>query len=190
MEQNDIKEVVNDTTNLADSITNFSIQLTDEEIKEREDIFNIALNKINEYGLDWTFRSINYIVKRHNITFNQLRSCIFKGKDGEVGYDLFKAVQLIIEAGLVGSKQIEENKTSELENKAYDIIEDWRNNLGYIGILQILLINIMEKKHFFMGTQDLKVLELLSYKNLQKDIANIQMAMEIEQKVSQSQAVQ
>lgn len=185
-----INEVQENNTEQSNSETVGEITLTENEIKEREEILECALNKINEYNLEWTFRSINYVVKRHNVTFNQLRTCVFKTADNNVEYNLFKAVQLIIESGLVGSKQIQENNSKELEDKSYEIIEDWRNSFGYIGILQILLINIMEKKHFFMDTRSIKILELLSYKNLQKDIANTQLAMEIESKLTQSQAVQ
>lgn len=164
--------------------------MTDEEIQAREELVNLAFEKITSYGLDWTFRSINYIVNREGLTFNQLRSCVFKNSKGEVAYDYMKATLLIIQAGLVGSKQIPESNREELENKAYDIIEDWRNSFGYVGTLQILLINIMERKHFFMGTQDLRVLELLSYKNLQPDLVKTQLALDMETKLSQSRAVQ
>ena len=165
-------------------------KMTDEEIQAREELFNLALDKITSYGLDWTFRSINYIVNREGLTFNQLRSCVFKNSKGEVAYDYMKATLLIIQAGLVGSKQIAESDKKALEDKAYDIIEDWRSNFGYVGTLQILLVNIMERKHFFMGTQDLRVLELLSYKNLQPDLVKTQLALDMETKLSQSRAVQ
>ena len=164
--------------------------MTDEEIQAREELINLAFDKIASYGLDWTFRSINYIVNREGLTFNQLRSCVFKNSKGEVAYDYMKATLLIIQAGLVGSKQIVESDKKALEDKAYDIIEDWRSNFGYVGTLQILLINIMERKHFFMGTQDLKVLELLNYRNLQPDLVKTQLALDMETKLSQSRAVQ
>lgn len=165
-------------------------QYTEEEIKAREELVNLAMELVNSYGLDWTMRSIDYIVNREGITFNQLRGCIFKNKSGEVAYDYNKATRLIIQAGLVGSKQIPQNDTKALEEKAYDIIEDWRDKFGYIGTLQILLINVMEKKHFFMGTQDLRVLELLSYQNLQPDLVKTQLALDMETKLNQSRALQ
>lgn len=178
LEKKDTVDVTNDNN------------MTDEEIQAREELVNLAFEKITSYGLDWTFRSINYIVNREGLTFNQLRSCVFKNSKGEVAYDYMKATLLIIQAGLVGSKQIQESNREELEDKAYEIIEDWRNSFGYVGTLQILLINIMERKHFFMGTQDLRVLELLSYKNLQPDLVKTQLALDMETKLSQSRAVQ
>lgn len=180
--------VVN-TNNEEVTPNNDEATLTPEEVAAREELYNLALDKIKGYGLEWTFRSINFIVNREGLTFNQLRSCVFKNSKGEVGYDYIRATLLIIEAGLVGSKQVADNNREELEAKAYDIIEDWRNSFGYIGTLQILLITIMERKHFFMGTQDLRVLELLSYKNLQPDLVQTQLALDMETKISQSRAL-
>lgn len=166
------------------------VELNEEQIKAREKLVELAIDKINSYGLTWTIQSIEYIVNKENVTFNQLRSCTFKNADGDVCYDLIRAVRLIIQAGLVGSKQISENNMEMLKNKAYEIIEDWRNDFGYIGTLQILLIDIMEKKHFFMGTQDIAVLEILNLKNSQGDLANIMMAMDLEEKINQARAMQ
>lgn len=163
---------------------------TDEEIEARQQLLDLAMDLINSYNLTWTIRSIDYIVNREGVTFNQLRSCVFKNKAGDVYYDYNRATRLIIQAGLVGSKQITQTDTKALEEKAYDIVEDWRYKFGYVGTLHILLINIMEREHFFMGTQDLKVLELLSFRNLQTDLAKSQLALDMETKLNQSRALQ
>lgn len=163
--------------------------LTDEQENEKE--YNDVVNKINELGLNWTHRSIEFILNKKNVTFNQLRSCQFKfGKDNnELGYNVYKACSLIIQAGLVGSKQVKETDLALLEEKSADIIDEWRENVGYIGILHIILINIMEQKHFFMDTKGVKVLQFMSSKNLQEDLVNMTMVQDLQMKVQQSQAV-
>lgn len=162
---------------------------TDDEVKERESIYDLAMELVKSYGLDWTFRSINHVVNREEITFNQLRGCVFK-RGEEIVFDCLRATLYLIEAGLVGSKQIAESNKEALEEKAYEIVEDWREKFGFVGTLHILLINVMEKKHFFMGGQDLRVLEFMSYKNMQADLAKANLAMDIEMKLNQSRAVQ
>lgn len=178
-----VKEIV-------DKIKNTGVELGEEQIKEREELFEKAQERIKSYNLKWNFKSVNYVVKQCGITFNQLRSCIFRKADNTTEYDLFRALELIVKAGLIGSEQFKQTQTQELEDKTYSIIEDWRENCGFIGVLHILLINHMEKEHFFMGTQDVKVLELMSYKNLQRDIANTQMMIDVENKLHQTKAVQ
>ena len=167
-----------------------TVETVDDE-QENEKEYNDVVNKINSYNLNWTHRSIEYIVNKRNITFNQLRSCQFKyGKNNDqVGYNVYKACSLIIQAGLVGSKQVKETDLALLEEKAADIIDEWREEVGYIGILHIILINIMEKKHFFMDTRGIKVLKYMSSKNLQEDLVNMEMVNDLQMKIQQSQAV-
>lgn len=173
-----------------EELKNATPDLTEEQLNERELLYNAAADRISSYGLKWTFKSINFVVRNCNVTFNQLRSCVYRGADNQANYDLFRSVELIIKAGLIGSNQLPQAQSKELDAKANEIMEDWRNEFGFIGILHIMLINTMEKEHFFMGTQDLKVLELMSYRNLQKDLANTQMAMDLETKLHQTRAMQ
>ena len=165
-------------------------EISEEELKEREQLFNSAIERVNSLGLNWTFRSIEFIVNREGITFNQLRSCVFRSKDNEVKYDVEQAAKYLIAAGLVNPKTCTAEDYKECIEKAYDIMEDWREEFGFIGILQIILINVMEKKHFFMGTQDIKILEHLASKNLQKDIVMNSIAVDMQTKIAQSQAMQ
>lgn len=164
-------------------------ELDDEQENEKE--YNLVVNKINELNLNWTHRSIEFVINKRNVTFNQLRSCQFKyGKNNDqVGYNIYKACSLIIQAGLVGSKQVKETDLALLEEKASEIIENWREEVGYIGILHIVLINIMEKKHFFMEDRGLKVLRYMSSKNLQEDLVNMEMLNDLQMKIQQSQAI-
>lgn len=165
-------------------------EISEDELKEREQLFNTAIERINGLGLNWTFRSIEFIVNREGITFNQLRSCVFRNKDNEVKYDVEQAAKYLIAAGLVNPRTCTPDDYKACIEKAYDIMENWREEFGFIGILQILLINVMEKKHFFMGTQDVKILEHLASKNLQKDIVMNSIAVDMQTKIAQSQAMQ
>ena len=179
-------ENVNSVDNNSNNLLN--IQFTEEELAKREEKYNKEMEAIENYGLKWTIRSIDYIVENRNVTFNQLRTCTFKAGTTPT-FNLSKAVRLIIEAGLIGSGQFKSNELDKVRDKAYEIMEDWRNNYGYIGVLHILLINIMEKKHFFMGEQDVQTLELLSYNHLQEDLVKRAVGMDILEKAQQVQAV-
>lgn len=160
--------------------------INEEENNEKE--YLKALEILNGYGLDWTFRSIEYTINKENISFGQLRSCVYV-QDGNSVFNYIKSTLLLIKAGLVGSKQFKESDREALDNKAYEILEDWRSHFGYVGTLHLLIINQMETKHFFMATPDLAVINHLSYKNLQKDLGSNLIAEDLENKVRQAQAL-
>ena len=161
---------------------------TEAQVKEEEAVLGEAMVRLNSYGLSWTFRSIEYVINKENIGFGQLRSCVYM-KSGQAVFDYVKSVLLLVKAGLVGSKQINESDVKALDDKAWEIIEDWRNEFGYLGTLHILIINQMETKHFFMGTQDQAVLNRLGSKNLQKDLARNMMREDLEQRLQQARAL-
>ena len=161
---------------------------TAEQAKENEDAYDEALAKLNSYGLTWTFRSIRYVIDKENISFSQLRSCVYMQGDRGV-FDFLKSTVTLIKAGLVGSKQLDDTLDKELTLKAYDIIEDWRMNIGSVSILHLLIINQMETKHFFMGSTDMKILRHLSSKNLQKDLAANIVSQDLQEKMAQAQAL-
>lgn len=163
-------------------------QVENEDInKTSEELFNLGLKKLESYNLEWTFRSIRYILNKENTSFGQLRSCVYI-QDGQGVFDYIRSVLLLIKAGLVGSKQFSE-ADSKLEDKAYDIMEDWRENFGSISSLHLLIIYIMEQKHFFIGNQDQTVMTVLSSRNLETDlISNIKME-DLEEKIKQLQAL-
>lgn len=190
IEQNDTQVDIKAETAKENDNSEINVEdLENDQLNEIE--YNNVLNKINDLNLNWTHRSIEFVINKRNITFNQLRSCQFKfGKNNEeVGYNVYKACNYIIQAGLVGSKQIKENDLSLLEETAADIIDKWREDVGYIGILHIILINIMEKKHFFMDTLGVRVLKYMSSKNLQEDLINMEMVQDLQMKIQQSQAI-
>ena len=122
-------------------------EISEEELKEREQLFNSAIERVTSLGLNWTFRSIEFIVNREGITFNQLRSCVFRNKDNEVKYDVEQAAKYLIAAGLVNPKTCTAEDYKACIEKAYDIMENWREEFGFIGILQILLINVFSPSH-------------------------------------------
>ena len=153
-----------------------------------EDTYNKAMIRLRSYNLEWTFRSINYVLNKENVSFGQLRSCVYI-QNGQGVFDYIKSTMILIKAGLVGSKQIPESNPQGLEDRAYDIIEDWRDTFGFIGTLHLLIIKTMEEKHFFMGTADQAVLNHLSSKNLQTDLIKNLVMEDLEEKVRQAQAL-
>lgn len=187
MEENlkEVQEISEETTSDTQEST-----YTDEEINDNQQAYDKAIEMLAGLGLEWTFRSIQYIVEKRGVTFNQLRSCLFKVGEKDYQYDLAKATRLIVEAGLVGSKQDAGTNLAVLENKAWDILEKWREDFGFIGIMHILTINTMESKHFFIGQDEMKVVQHLHYKNLQKDLAQNLVAQDLSMKMNQAQALQ
>ena len=174
---------------MAEEINNLNENvMTQEQIDEEEKALQEAMEKFNSYRLNWTFRSIEYAINKENVSFGQLRSCVYM-RGGSPVFDYVKSTILLVKAGLVGSKQIEETKTKELEDKAFEIIEDWRSTFGYIGTLHILIINAMEKHNFFMQARDRAVISSLGSKNLQKDLARNLMREDLEEKIKQARAL-
>lgn len=177
LENNNIADVI-------DSIEeNSSI---DTESLERD--YNSAKYLLDSYGLSWTFRSIKYVLDAENTSFGQLRSCVYK-VDGEFVFDYIKSTLILIKAGLVGSKQIHESKIEELNNRAYDILEDWRSKVGFIGLLHILIIDVMESKHFFIGDPEMGVIQHITSKGLQRDLGLNILREDMEERIRQLQAL-
>lgn len=160
-----------------------------EETRKAEELYTQAMDKLNSYRLDWTFRSIEYIINKENMSFSQLRSCVYI-QDGVPVFNYIKSTILIIKAGLVGSKQIEATNDEALESRAYEIAEEWRAEFTSINTLHLLLIHLMETKHFFMGTEDMKIIQHLSSRNLQKDLGVTLLKEDIEERTRQAQALQ
>jgi hypothetical protein len=165
-------------------------QASAEDLAEGKSLFELALDKIKGFGLFWSFRSIEYLVCREEVTLNQLRSCVYRSNKGEVVYDVYKSCVYIITAGMVNPKTTTKEEYTALVEKAKDIVDDWREEFGSISVLQILLINVMQvKHHFFLEKRDVKILDYMSSENLQKDIIMNTIAMDMQVKVAQSQAV-
>jgi len=180
---------MSDNTNVNNTNVNDTNIEQEEEIKKlNESTFNLAMDKLASYNLKWTFRSINYILNTCNVSFGQLRSCVYI-KDGQGYFDYIKSTLYLIKAGLIGSGQYKETEADKLDNKAYDIIEDWREAFGFIGTLHLLIVHEMEVKHFFMGTADQAVMNHLSLQNLQTDLISSLKMEDLEEKLRQAQAL-
>ena len=150
--------------------------------------FDAALERVKSYKLKWTFRSIEYLVKEEGVPLTQLRACAFN-INGEVKYDLEKSTKLLIVAGLIGEAGKYNRETYEKAlNRAYEILDDWRENEGHIGILHMLMIQIMEDKHFFMGEAETKFLVKMSEMNKTPDVVGTLMGQDQLTRISQAQA--
>lgn len=161
--------------------------ILDEEQKLNESEYFKALEVLNSYRLNWNFRSIKYILNTLNISMGQLRSCVYV-KNGYPVFDYLESTVNLIKAGLIGSKQFSESDVEKLEDRAYEIIEEWADHGWFIGTLHLMIINQMETKHFFMDTQDLRVINHLNSKNLQSDLAINLIKSDIEERLKQNQA--
>ena len=152
--------------------------------------FDKALDKVKSYNLKWTFRSIEYLVKEEGVSLNQLRGCVFN-IGGEVKYNLEEATKLLIIAGLIGAAGKYDKETYDKSlDRAYEILDDWRENEGFIGILHMLMIQIMEDKHFFMGDSETKFLETVSEKNKTPDVVATLVGQDQLTRINQIQAFQ
>lgn len=151
------------------------------------DEFMLAEELLGKFGLVWTFRSVRYAMDNEHVTFAQLRSCVYP--NGSVYMtDVMRSVEVLIKAGLVGSKQIPEGDKEKLENRAYDIMEEWAENGLHFSVLHLLMIDIMEERHFFMGNRDVTIAKHLVSKGLQKDLAMRRLIEDTQEKAKQIKA--
>lgn len=167
------------------------VELTEEEKNRQRLIYESAVERIKALNLYWSFRSIDYLVNTENISINQLRGCYFKNKDGEVRANVEKAIIYILKAGMIKADTITPEVYKALDNIAFDILENWRKEVGNVSVMHILLIDKMEKEHFFsLGRQELDILEYLISENLQKDLVMKTIATNQQTKLAQLQAIQ
>lgn len=162
---------------------------TDEDLESRLILLNKAKEEFKSYGLKWTYRSINYLVNREEITFNQLRSCIFLSKKGEARADVERAVYLLCTCGLIGVGRIEDKDYQQAEDKAYNLMEKWRESIGSISILHCLIVDTLENKHFFIDSQDALALDALALNNLQKSLALSHLAIAEQTRMQQQMSL-
>lgn len=167
---------------------------TEEELKEEQERrekdeaeYLAAIDKLDSYGLEWTFRSIRYVQSKEKTSFSQLRSCVYR-VDGENQFDYLRSVISLVKAGLVGSKQVEDTDAKGLEDKTYEILENWAEDYS-LAIMHLLIIQVLEEKHFFTGDRDLGVVRHLSYKNLQKDLVEMTVKNHLAEKMGQTAAL-
>lgn len=176
-----------DDNKIVDTEVNIDEAAIAEENKLNESEYIKALNLLNSYHLNWSYRSIKYIINTLNISLGQLRSCVYV-KNGYPVFDYIESTINLIKAGLVGSNQFKETDDDAMLDRAYEIMDEWSNNGWFIGTLHLMIINQMETKHFFMGTQDLRVINHTNSKNLQTDLVTNLIKSDIEEKMKQTQA--
>lgn len=156
---------------------------------ENEKDYTMYLERLRSYGLVWTLRSVEYVLYKENISFSQLRSCVYKLGDEKV-FNILKSTLVLIKAGLIGAKKLTEFDDNVLEDRAYEIVEDWRSNIGFIGLLHLLMIREMELKHFFIDNRDVRVLQHSASKKLQPDLVKNLLASDLEERIRQAQALE
>jgi len=168
--------------------TETSEVISEEQRQRNNALIAKAKDYIKQLGLRWTIRSIEYLVNRENISLNQLRACVFD-RGGNVVYDIERATKYIIMSGLI-SKQCDSDAYLSIEDRAYEVLEHWQEEFGYIGVLHMMLIEQMETKHFFMGTQDAQILAEIAVRKSLKSLEETQKAVDLQTKTSQSIATQ
>jgi hypothetical protein len=141
---------------------------------------------LNSFELKWSFRSIELIVNEFKVGLNQLRGCLFE-VSGKVKYDIELATKLLIMAGLINKDKNADMQ--KLEDRAYEIMDEWRENVGAISILHLFIINVMEKKHFFMGETEGGIMSQIMKKGVQPEIYSKLMGVEAETRINQMKAM-
>ena len=158
------------------------------ENKELKDLVIQAQNYIKSLNLNWTFKSIEYIVNHEGYTLNQIRGAVFD-LNGTLQHDIERSAKLLLSAGLISSATVSPEDYTKIKSRAAEICEEWRENYGYVGTLQILLVNIMEQKHFFIGRSDANLLSHLHEEGTQTDLIKTLMAVTLESKAHQTEAL-
>lgn len=161
--------------------------LTEEEKEANREIYKQAMDKLNSYQLQWTFRSVKYVLDTENISFGQLRSCVYT-VNGQQQFDYFKSIEILIKSGLIGSKQIDQKDKDKLNDKVNEIIDNWLE-LFSPPTLHLLIIHVMETKHFFTGMQDIKIVNYLNSINSQKDLGENLLKKELVERMAQAAAL-
>lgn len=161
--------------------------LSDADVKEGLALVNKAKNFISKKGLTWSFKSVDYLVNKKDISLGQIRSLVFLDNNGNPVFDLLKATKLAITAGLINKDN--KDNIEELEDKAMDIIEEFTENFGNIAVLHTLIINIMTEKHFFINSQDRKTLMYLAGVKGMEELARLHMTTDLMEAENQAQGL-
>lgn len=157
---------------------NFGL-VKDKMTKETEQMINdgeLLVKRVDAFidklGLQWSFKSIDVVNKKYKTSLGQLRSCVYVDENDNPIYDVFKSLRLIIVAGLVHTGK----DTDELDEEAFNIIEQFRVEIGNIGVLHIKLTELMEENHFFIDGQDRKMLVYLTKRAMSKGVGQAAVA--------------
>ena len=157
------------------------------ETRTPEQTLEQARDYIKSLHLNWTLRSVEYVVNREGYTLNQLRSAAFI-VNNQPQYDIERSARILIAAGLINASTVSPDDYTNIKNKAVDICEEWRKNFGYIGVLQLLIVETMAEQHFFTNSRDAQLLTELAKTSTQTDVVQIMMAEVLKSAASQDEA--
>lgn len=117
--------------------------------------------KFKRLNLQFTFRGLKYVLEHENTTLTLLRCAQFLDENGNEVIDVHRATFLLIQAGLISSKQESVQDIDKLEEHTYKIMEDWQKKYD-LCTLFIQLALQLEKDHFFMSSTTMTLLKTAS----------------------------
>lgn len=134
------------------------------ESKRVKEIKKTMERLLKSWDLHFSFKGWDMCVNRENVSLAQLRAAKFEGKDDTIT-NVELAVKILLKCGLI----VNFNGNNEaLENRVLECMEEWRREVGSVDILHMILIRIMEEKHFFMAGQDMVILMSLAEDKMDK----------------------
>lgn len=110
---------------------------------------------ISSLGLNWTFRSVDALTSVASVSLGQLRTGVFQAPSGLMITDIPKATRLLLASGWIKTANDDINT---LQDKAFDTLEQFREQYGSIMLLHSLLVQVLTDRHFFMADLDIKKL--------------------------------
>ncbi len=152
------------------------------EIKKAHDF-------IENLGLHYSFRSVEFLTKDCGVTTNQLRSCVFLDENGNVISSVEQSVKYLLMAGSVGANDSLRFNRKALEDKVFNIMDEWADKFGWIGVLHVLLIDIMQKKHFFMRGQEDVILSKLAEEQTQMALIQMHVQADVMTRMAEEQCL-
>ena len=123
---------------------------TEEYLKELKDgLSQLADEIIKTWKLKWSFKALDFIVNTERVSLTQCAQAFFIDNLSKEAaqMDVERAVKILLMAGIYGSNSNIEYK--ELEDKAYEYIEIWRQKLGSVDLLHLILVERLRDEHFF-----------------------------------------
>lgn len=120
-------------------------------VQPDENILKMA-GFIRSLSLNWTFRSVDALTSVEGVSLGQLRTGVFTTPSGLMITDIPKATRLLLASGWIKTAS---DDITVLEDKAFDTLEQFREQHGSIVILHSMLVQILTDKHFFMGDLDI-----------------------------------
>lgn len=105
---------------------------------------------INNWGLKYTFGSMEYCLDIEGVSLEQCATCYFFGTNTDSDDDIIKSIEkatrILITAGLIDGSSRDYNVA---KNKATEYMDEWRDNFGNIALLHATLISILKERDFF-----------------------------------------